>query len=85
MCPFQHLTGALCPATDHIDPPLSDPIPETTDLVIAAMEPTLSALKDLSSLVKEMPYISHAAGIIYKALEIRNVSVLSDLERHFLS
>jgi hypothetical protein len=49
------------------------------------METTLSALKELSFLAKEMPYISHAAGIILKALQIRNVRVLSDLEGHLLT
>jgi hypothetical protein len=85
MCPVQHLTDALCPAADRIDPASSEPIPEATDLVIATMEPTLSSLKELSFLAKEMPYISFAAGIILKALEIRNVSVLSDFEGHLLS
>ena len=79
MCPFQYLTDALCPAADPIDPASSEPIPETTHLVIAAMETTLSALKEISFFAKEMPHISYAAGIIFKALEIRNVRILSDL------
>jgi hypothetical protein len=42
--------------------------------VISAIEPTLSALKELSSLAKKIPYISPVAGLILQALKMWDVS-----------
>jgi hypothetical protein len=49
--------------------------------VISAIEPTLSALKELSSLAKTIPYISPAAGLILQAFKMWDVSALSDFKR----
>jgi hypothetical protein len=68
-------------AADPTDPAPSEPIAGGTDLVIGTIEPTLSALKELSSLAKGIPYISPAAGLILQALKMRDVSASSDHKR----
>jgi hypothetical protein len=80
MCRFQSLTSALS-AANPTDPAPSEPIARGTDLVISAIDPTLSALKELSSLAKMIPYISPAAGLILQALKMWDVSAPSDLKR----
>jgi hypothetical protein len=70
-----------CPAANRADPVPSEPIAGGTDLVIGAIEPTLSALKELSSLAKQIPYISPAAGLILQALKMWDVSTPSDFKR----
>jgi hypothetical protein len=74
----QSLTSALSNPTN---PAPSEPIAGGTDLVISAIDPTLSALKELSSLAKSIPYISPAADLILQALKMWDVSALSDLKR----
>jgi hypothetical protein len=69
-----------CPAANRTNPAPSEPIAGGTDLVISAIEPTLSALKELSSLAKKIPYISPAAGLILQALKMWDVSAPSDLK-----
>jgi hypothetical protein len=61
-------------AANPTNPVPPEPIAGGTDLVISAIEPTLSALKELSSLAKTIPYISPAAGIILQALKMWDVS-----------
>jgi hypothetical protein len=70
-------------AANPTNPVPPEPIAGGTDLVISAIEPTLSALKELSSLAKTIRYISPAASIILQALKMRDVSAPSDL-KHFL-
>jgi hypothetical protein len=70
-----------CQGSNRTDPAPSEPIAGGADLVTAAIEPTLSALKELSSLAKGIPYISPAAGLILQALKMRDVSVSSDPKR----
>jgi hypothetical protein len=67
-------------AADPTNPAPSEPIARGTDLVISAIEPTLAALKELSSLAKKIPYISPAAGLILQALKMWDVSAPFDLK-----
>ncbi|KAH9971659.1 hypothetical protein BGW80DRAFT_429393 [Lactifluus volemus] len=57
-------------SANRTNPAPSEPIAGGTDLVISAIEPTLSALKELSSLAKKIPYISPAASLILQALKM---------------
>jgi hypothetical protein len=68
-----------CPAANPTNPATSEPIAGGTGLAISAIETTLLALKELSSLAKTIPYISPAAGLILQALKMRDVSAPSDL------
>jgi hypothetical protein len=70
-----------CQAANPTNPAPSEPIAGGIDLVISAMDPTRSALKELSSLANSIPYISPAAGLILQALKLWDVSALSGLKR----
>ena len=80
-CVASNRSRVPCQAVNPTNPAPSEPIAGGTDLAISAIEPTLSALKELSSLAKEIPYISPAAGLILQALKMWDVSTLSDLKR----
>jgi hypothetical protein len=69
---------------DASNPAPSEPNVGGTDLVISAMESSLSALKELSSLAKMIPYISPAAGLILQALKMCDVSTLFDIKSSVL-
>ena len=71
-----------CKAANPTNPAPSEPIAGGTDhdLVIGAIEPTLSALKELSSLAKRIRCISPTVDLILQALKMWDVSASSDLE-----
>jgi hypothetical protein len=73
--------NAPYPAPDPPNPASSEPIGGSTDIVLSAIDPTLSALKELSSLAGKIPYISPVAGIILQALKMKDVNAPSDLKR----
>ncbi|KAI0294296.1 P-loop containing nucleoside triphosphate hydrolase protein [Multifurca ochricompacta] len=56
----------------NVDPASSEPISGRVDVAIGAVETSLAALKEVSSLAGKIPYISPIAGIILQALKMRD-------------
>ncbi|KAI0289562.1 hypothetical protein BC826DRAFT_601651 [Russula brevipes] len=59
------------PVPTHLNPVSSGPIGGGVDATISAIETSLAALKETSSLMAKVPWISPVAGLILQALTMR--------------